>query len=65
MKKLNLADLFYDFAFDNDTSDQINDFVETQGANQPIPCRPDLRKWAEETAARFEVVRPGLYRKIN
>lgn len=64
MKKLNLADLFYDFAFDNEDSAKIGHFVETAGKDKPVPDRPDLREWAERMAARFAVVKPGLLKRI-
>jgi len=64
VKKLNLADLFYDFAFNNEESARINHFVETEGKDKPVPDRPDLREWAERMAAKFTVVKPGLLKRI-
>lgn len=52
-KKLKLWKLFYDLAFDNVISAEIEKFIETRGKDAPVPRIEELRVWAKKAAKKF------------
>ena len=64
MNKLSLADFLYNLGFDMRTYAEMDEYIEADGKDRPVPEHTWLREWAEETAAKFGEVKPGLYKRI-